>query len=91
MSNDARVKARVVRGGLEAHILEDSSDCVVPMMGATAEAIESRAEQPIFVGGMPRVTNGRTDDGEFVIREVGLTKRVFTVALMKDAFVANCF
>jgi len=46
---DPRIEARIVWRGLEAHILEYSSDFVVPMMGATAEAVESLAEQPIFV------------------------------------------
>jgi hypothetical protein len=82
MIDDPRIETGIMRGCLEAHFLENGSDFVVPMMRTAAEAVESLAEQPVFVGGVPRVTNRLTDNGEFIVRKIGLTKCIFAVALL---------
>ena len=88
-SNDPGIETGIMWGCLEAHFLENGGDFVVPMMWAAAEAVESFAEQPVFVGRVSWVTNRQADHGEFIVREIGLTKCILAVALLEDALVAD--
>ena len=79
--DDALVKAMVMRRGLKAHFLENGCGLVVPMEGAATEPIKSFAKKPVLVRGVPWVADRRPYNGEFVIREVHLTKCILAVAL----------
>ena len=89
MIDDPGIETGIMWGWLEAHVLEYGSYFVVPMMRAAAEAVECFAEQPVFVGRVSWVANRWTDNGEFIVGEIGLTKCILAVALLKDSLVAD--
>ena len=54
-------------GGCEADVLENICDHVVPVMGGSAETVQGLLKEPIFILGITRIANRRTDNGKFIV------------------------
>ena len=74
----------------KAHALVYAGDHIVPMFGATANAVHSLLEQPVFILFVGRISSGRPNNCGLVIWEGIITESILTIALPKDAFVAVC-
>ena len=80
-----------MRAWSEPHILKNRGKHVEPVLWAAAEAIKCFVEEPelIFVEG--RVTNRRSHDCLFTVRELGVAESILAISLLEDAAFADCF
>ena len=89
VSEDAGVEAWVMFGGRQAHILEDTSNHVVPVVWRSSESIQSFVEKPIFIAVEGRVANWRTDDSGFILRQYCIAKSILAITLLEYASISN--
>ena len=76
---------------LERHVFEDRGKHVEPVLGAAAKAVKRFVEEPelIFVEG--RVTNRRSYNCLFTVRELGVAESILVIPLLEDSAFADCF
>ena len=55
-------------------------DHVVPMMGRATEAVQCFLQKPIFIFGVSGVTNGRSNDGKFIIWKFCIAEGIFATS-----------
>jgi hypothetical protein len=60
-------------------------------MGTAMEAMQTLVRQPEFTLVMCWISNGWTDNHEFIFRQDSMAEYIFTMALLKNMIVAFCF
>ena len=85
----AREETRVMFACDEAHVAENASYHVVPVLGRTTDPIESLFESPIGSFFCVRISDGGSDNGDFVLREDSIEKCVFAVSLLEGESFFN--